>query len=191
MKEKTHKAVIFSGPSGAGKTTITRHLLKNNIAVDFSVSACTRSRRPHEIHGKDYYFLSVHEFKLKIIQGAFIEWEEVYTGDYYGTLKTEVARIWAAEQIALFDIDVQGGLRLKSYFKENALAVYIKAPSLQILKERLIKRATELEKNIILRTNKVTQEAIFASKFDVILINENLQKSLEEAQALLDKFLEE
>ena len=167
------------------------HLLKNNIAVDFSVSACTRSRRPHEIHGKDYYFLSVHEFKLKIIQGAFIEWEEVYPGDYYGTLKTEVARIWAAEQVALFDIDVQGGLRLKSYFKENALAVYIEAPSLQILKERLRKRATELEKNIILRTNKITQEAIFASKFDVILINANLQKSLIEAQALLDKFLKE
>ena len=191
MKEKIHKAVIFSGPSGSGKTTITRHLLKNNIAVDFSVSACTRSRRPHEIHGKDYYFLSVHEFKLKIIQGAFIEWEEVYPGDYYGTLKTEVARIWAAEQVALFDIDVQGGLRLKSYFKENALAVYIEAPSLQILKERLRKRATELEKNIILRTNKITQEAIFASKFDVILINANLQKSLIEAQALLDKFLKE
>lgn len=155
------------------------------------MSACTRSRRPHEIHGKDYYFLSTNEFELKIAQGAFIEWEEVYTGSYYGTFKTEIVNIWAAGQIALFDIDVQGGLKLKSYFQENALAVYVEAPSLHILRERLKKRATEPEQNIILRTDKVAQEANLASKFDVILTNETLQKSLAEAQALLDEFLRE
>jgi guanylate kinase len=191
MEKKMRKAIIFSGPSGSGKTTIAKHLLKKNENVGFSVSACTRSRRPHEIHGKDYYFLSTHEFKLKIAQGAFIEWEEVYAGSYYGTFKTEIVNIWAAGQIVLFDIDVQGGLKLKSYFQENALAVYVEAPSLQILKERLEKRATEPEQNIILRTNKVAQEASLASKFDVILINKTLQKSLAEAQALLDTFLQE
>ena len=191
MEKKMRKAIIFSGPSGSGKTTIAKHLLKKNENVGFSVSACTRPRRPHEIHGKDYYFLSMHEFKLKIAQGAFIEWEEVYAGSYYGTFKTEIVNIWAAGQLVLFDIDVQGGLKLKSYFQENALAVYVEAPSLQILKERLEKRATEPEQNIILRTNKVAQEASLASKFDVILINETLQKSLAEAQALLDKFLQD
>jgi guanylate kinase len=191
MEKKMHKAIIFSGPSGSGKTTIAKHLLKKNANVGFSVSACTRPKRPHEIHGKDYYFLSVNEFKLKIVQGAFIEWEEVYAGSYYGTFKTEIARIWDAGQIALFDIDVQGGLKLKSYLKENALAVYVGAPSLQILKERLKKRATEPEQTIALRTNKVAQEATLASKFDVILTNETLQKSLAEAQSLLDKYLRE
>jgi guanylate kinase len=191
MKKKTCKAIILCGPSGSGKTTIAKHLLEKNANVRFSVSACTRPKRPHEIHGEDYYFLSTHEFKLKIVQGAFIEWEEVYEGSYYGTFKTEIVNIWAAGQVALFDIDVQGGLKLKSYFKEDALAVYIEAPSLQILRERLQKRATEPEQNIILRTNKVAQEANLASKFDVILINETLQKSLAEAQALLDKCLQE
>lgn len=191
MKKKSHKAIILSGPSGSGKTTIAKHLLKNNVEVGFSVSACTRARRPHEIHGKDYYFLSAHEFKRKIAQGEFIEWEEVYTGSYYGTFKTEVANIWAAGRIAVFDIDVQGGLRLKSYFKEDALAVYVEVPSLQVLKERLKRRATEPEQSIVLRTNKVVQEASLASKFDIILVNEHLQKSLADAQALLDKFLEE
>jgi len=190
MEIKSHKALILSGPSGSGKTTIAKHLSKNNAGVGFSVSACTRAKRPNEIHGKDYYFLSVDEFKRKIAQGAFIEWEEVYSGSYYGTFKTEVASIWATGQIAVFDIDVQGGLRLKSYFKENALAVYIKVPSLQVLKERLEKRATEPKQNIAHRTHKVAQEASLASKFDVILDNDHLQKSLADAQALLDKFLE-
>ena len=191
MEKKSHKAIILSGPSGSGKTTIAKHLLKNNVEVGFSVSACTRLRRPHEIHGKDYYFLSAHEFKRKIAQGEFIEWEEVYAGSYYGTFKTEVANIWDTGRIAVFDVDVQGGLRLKSYFKEDALAVYVEVPSLQVLKERLKRRATELEQSIVLRTNKVVQEASLASEFDIILVNEHLQKSLADAQTLLDNFLEE
>jgi guanylate kinase len=147
MEKKSPKIIILSGPSGAGKTTIAQHLVQNNACVRFSVSACTRSRRPHEIHGKDDYFLSVHEFKHKVEQGAFIEWEEVYTGNYYGTLKTEIASIWAAEKAAIFDTDVQGGLRLKSYFRENALAVYVKEPSLQGLIDCLTKRKTESKKS--------------------------------------------
>ena len=189
MGHKLYKAIIFSGPSGAGKTTIAKHLLKSNEGLSFSVSACTRSRRPHEIHGRDYYFLSAREFKHKIAQDAFIEWEEVYAESYYGTLKSEVANIWAKEKAAVFDIDVQGGLRLKSYFKEEALAVYVKVPSLQLLAERLRTRKTESEEGIALRMNKVGIEASLAEKFDVILTNGYLPTSLKEAQALLDKFL--
>ncbi len=189
MVYKSHKAIIFSGPSGAGKTTIAKHLLKSNARISFSVSACTRSRRPYEIHGKDYYFLSVHEFKSKIAQDAFIEWEEVYAGSYYGTFKAEVANIWAEERIAVFDIDVQGGLKLKSYFKENALAVYVKVPSLQLLTERLRKRKTESKEGMALRLDKVTDEANLAVQFDTILVNDHLPTSLAAAQALLDKFL--
>lgn len=186
---KSHKAIIFSGPSGSGKTTIARHLLKHNAHVSFSVSACTRARRPHEINGKDYHFLSTHEFQHNIAQDAFIEWEEVYSGSYYGTLKAEVASLWAAEQAIIFDIDVQGGLKLKSHFQEHALAVYIKVISQQVLAERLKRRNTELKENIALRMKKVASEASLAAQFDVILMNEQLQTSLIEAQALLDKFL--
>ena len=174
MKQKSHKAIILSGSSGTGKTTIAQHLLKNNVGVGFSVSACTRPRRLHEVHGKDYYFLSVPEFKRKIDQDAFIEWEEVYAGSYYGTFKTEVESIRAVDKVALFDIDVQGGLKLKSYFKENAIAVYVEVPSLQILTERLRKRATESEEKIRCRINKTTKEASLASQFDEILVNLSL-----------------
>lgn len=191
MEHNSCKAIIFSGPSGAGKTTISRHLLENNDRISFSVSACTRPRRPHEMHGKDYYFLSLHEFKHKIAQDAFIEWEEVYTNSYYGTLKTEVAKIWGKEKIAVFDMDVQGGLRLKSYFKEDAMTVYVQVPSLQLLAERLRKRKTESEESMALRISKMASEAALAKKFDVVLTNEHLPTSLAKAQALLDQFLSE
>ena len=189
MGEKPHKAIIFAGPSGSGKNTISKHLVENNANTRFSISACTRLRRSHEIHGKDYYFLSIREFKHKIAQNAFIEWEEVYAKSYYGTLKSEVENIWAQEKAAIFDIDVLGGLKLKSYFKETALAVYIKVPSLQLLAERLRKRKTESEEDITRRMSKVTSEVALATKFDVILTNKDLLISFAEAQALLDKFL--
>ena len=189
MGHKPYKAIIFSGPSGAGKTTIAKHLVNNNEGISFSVSACTRSRRPYEVHGKDYYFLSIREFKRKIAQDAFIEWEEVYADSYYGTLKTELANIRAEEKVAVFDMDVQGGLRIKSYFKEDAMAVYVQVPSLPLLTERLRNRKTESEESIAHRMDKVAREASLATKFDVILTNKHLPASLAKAQALLDEFL--
>ena len=190
MNKKLHKAIIFSGSSGAGKTTLAKYLLKNNSnRVGFSVSACTRVQRPLEIHGKDYYFLSVTEFKQRISQDAFIEWEEVYEGNYYGTLKSELESIWTANKVAIFDIDVQGALRLKSFFKENALAIYVGAPSAEVLIDRLRNRATELEESLMMRMDKVLKEASLAPKFDTVLINRELQVSVAKAQMLLDKFL--
>lgn len=189
MRQTAHKAIILSGPSGSGKTTIASHLLANNKDLGFSVSACTRAKRPQELHGKDYYFLSVSEFQRKIAQGAFIEWEEVYAGRYYGTLKAEVANLWNAGKVAVFDIDVQGGIQLKSYFKERALAVYVQVPSIQLLAERLAKRQTEPAEEIMLRMSRVEREASLAAQFDAILINEELQTCLKNAQTLLDEFL--
>lgn len=189
MQQTSHKAIILSGPSGSGKTTIARHLLRNNADLSFSVSACTRAKRPQEVHGKDYYFLSIREFKRKIAEEAFMEWEKVYAGSYYGTFKTEVANIWNTGKAAVLDIDVQGGVQLKSYFKERALAIYVQVPSIKLLAERLRRRKTEPEAEQLLRMSKIEQEARLAEKFDVILINKHLQTTLQNAQKLLDKFL--
>ena len=145
MHKDAQKAIILSGPSGSGKTTITNHLLSNNTDLGFAVSACTRAKRPQEIQGKDYYFTSVREFKHKIAQKAFVEWEEVYEDSYYGTLKTELADIWKMGKAVLFDTDVQGGLRLKSYLQKRALGIYVQVPSVQLLTERLKIRNTERE----------------------------------------------
>ena len=186
-----NKALIFAGPSGSGKTTIARYLLENNEDLGFSISACTRPKRPQEIHGQDYYFLSVDEFKRKIEQEAFIEWEEVYEGRYYGTLKTEVANIWKAGKAVVFDMDVQGALRLKSYFQENALAVYVHVPSPSLLEQRLRGRKTEPAEELAHRIGKVKQEASSATQFDVILVNEHLKTSLSNAWKLADKFLKQ
>ncbi len=184
-----HKAIIIAGPSGSGKTTITKHLLRNNTNLNFSVSACTRAKRKQEVHGKDYYFISTHEFKRKIAEGAFFEWKEVYVGDYYGTLKTEVANIRKANKAVIFDTDVRGGIQLKSYFKEHALAVYIKVPSIKLLAERLRKRKTEREEKQLLRMSTIEEEASLVEKFDVILINSVLQDSLNNIQKISDEFL--
>lgn len=189
MRYSLHKSVIFAGPSGSGKTTIARHLLENNPELSFSISACTRAQRPQEVHGKDYYFLSIDEFKQKIAQESFIEWEEVYDGHYYGTLRQEVDNIWKSGKVAIFDMDVQGALKLKSYFRDRALAVYMHTPSIELLTERLKERKTESEEGIGLRMGKASYEASLAEKFDTILINEQLQQTLETAQKLLDDFL--
>lgn len=189
MRHPLHKSIIFSGPSGSGKTTIVQHLLARNPDLSFSISACTRNKRPQEIHGKDYYFLSIDEFKKEIAQKSFIEWEEVYDGHYYGTFKREVDEIWRAGKAAIFDMDVQGALRLKSHFKERSLAVYIQVPSVQLLTERLKKRKTESKEGLGLRMGKATYEASLAEKFDTILVNEELQSTLETAQKLIDNFL--
>jgi guanylate kinase len=183
------KALIFSAPSGSGKTTIVKHLLQNNPDLGFSISASTRDRRGRtEEHGKDYYFLSPSEFKKKIDGDEFIEWEEVYEGNFYGTLKSEIDRIWSLNKNVIFDLDVKGGINLKKYFGDKALSVFVKVPTLQLLKERLSDRGTESQENLSRRLFKAEFEMSFQNEFDVVLVNENLQKSLDEAQRLYDSF---
>lgn len=183
------KAIIFSAPSGSGKTTIVQHLLEKNPDLGFSISASTRDRRGRtETNGKDYYFLSPEEFKKKIDQNDFIEWEEVYEGNFYGTLKSEIERIWQQGRNVIFDVDVKGGLNLKKYFGDKALAVFVRVPSLDILKARLNDRGTESPESLSRRLFKANFEMSFQDQFDVVLVNENLARSLAEAQRLYDEF---
>lgn len=183
------KAIIFSAPSGSGKTTIVKHLLEINPDLGFSISASTRDKRGRtEQNGKDYYFLPPNEFKKKIDNDEFVEWEEVYEGNFYGTLKSEVERVWKEDKNVVFDVDVKGGLNLKKYFHEKALAIFVKVPSLEVLKERLHDRGTETAESLSRRLFKAEFEMGFQDKFDVVLVNENLKKSLAEAQRLYDAF---
>ena len=183
------KALIFSAPSGSGKTTIVRHLLEKNSDLGFSISASTRDKRGRtESHGKDYYFLSPAEFKQKIDDDAFIEWEEVYEGNFYGTLKSEIERIWNEGKDVIFDVDVKGGLNLKKYFADKALSVFVKVPSLEVLSDRLKDRGTESAESLSRRLFKANFETSFQDQFDVVLVNEELSKSLKEAQKLYDSF---
>ena len=184
------KAIIFSAPSGAGKTTIVRYLLEKEIPLLFSISACSRNRRPNEIDGKDYYFLSVDEFKAKVSYNAFVEWEEVYENNFYGTLKSEIDRIWSSHQHIVFDVDIVGGLNLKKYFGDRALSIFIEPPSLDVLFKRLKNRATENEKSLNKRIEKATQEMKFSSSFDLIIINDKLEKAKKDAFEEVSKFLE-
>jgi len=183
------KAIIFSAPSGSGKTTIVKHLIQANPDLGFSISASTRDRRGRtEQHGKDYYFLTPQEFKRKIDNDEFIEWEEVYAGNFYGTLKAEIERIWSEGKNVIFDVDVKGGINLKKYFGDKALAIFVKVPSLEILKKRLNDRGTESADSLSRRLFKAEFEMTFQDKFDVVLLNEDLQHSLTEAQRLYDSF---
>ena len=176
------KAVIFSAPSGSGKTTLVKHLLATNADLSFSVSATTRPPRANEVHGKDYYFLSPNQFKALIGQQAFIEWEEVYPEHFYGTLKSEIDRIWRSRKNVIFDIDVKGGITLKEYFGAQALAVFVKAPSLIELRRRLTHRATDPSDSIDQRVQKATYEMSFADHFDLTITNDHLETSLAKAQ---------
>src|SRR5690349_16360956 len=179
------KALIFSAPSGSGKTTIVKHLLKSNPDLGFSISASTRDKRGRtEKNGQDYYFLSPAEFKKKIDNDEFVEWEEVYEGNFYGTLKSEIDRIWNEGKNVIFDVDVKGGLNLKKYFGDKALSIFVKVPSLDVLKARLHDRATETEEQLSRRLFKAKFEMSFQDQFDKVLVNENLEKSLAEAQRL-------
>ncbi len=183
------KAIIFCAPSGSGKTTLVKHLLSANSDLGFSISASTRDKRGRiEQNGKDYYFLSPEDFKKKIDTNEFIEWEEVYEGNFYGTLKNEIERLWAEGKNVVFDVDVKGGLSLKKYFGDTALAIFVKVPSLEVLKERLNDRGTESEESLSRRLFKAQFEMSFQDKFDVIVVNENLEKSLAETQQLYDDF---
>ncbi len=186
---KQGKAVIFSAPSGAGKTTIVRHLLSLDFDFEFSISATTRLLRGNETNGKDYHFLSVPDFKNKIAADDFIEWEEVYPDHLYGTLKSEINRIWSNGKHVIFDVDVDGGINLKKHFKEAALAIFVQPPSLVVLEERLRSRQTETETNIRQRVEKANTELTMAKHYDHILTNHILEDTLEEAELVVGNFL--
>jgi guanylate kinase len=187
---KKGKLLVFSAPSGSGKTTIVRHLLsKEDLNLEFSISAATREARGEEINGKDYYFMSIEEFKKHIKADDFVEWEEVYRDNFYGTLKTEIERIWANGKNVIFDIDVAGGLRIKKKFPEETLAVFVKPPSIDELKIRLKKRSTESEDKINMRIAKASVELATAPQFDKIIKNYDLDIAKEEAYELVKEFL--
>lgn len=187
---KKGKLIVFSAPSGSGKTTIVRHLLgKDDLNLEFSVSCTTRAPRGEEVHGKDYYFISLEEFKKHIKSEDFVEWEEVYRDNFYGTLKSEVERIWAKGKNVIFDIDVAGGLRIKSKFPQETLAVFVKPPSIDELKIRLKKRSTESDDKINMRIAKASVELATAPQFDTIIKNYDLDVAKEEACRLVKEFV--
>ena len=184
------KAIIFSAPSGAGKTTIVRHLLNNpDLRLSFSVSATSRPKRGNEVDGKDYYFLSAEAFKKRVAAGDFLEWEEVYTDQFYGTLKSEIHRIWESGYNVIFDVDVVGGLNLKKIFGDNALAIFVQPPSIEALNFRLRNRSTETAEKIAMRIEKAAHEMQFAPQFDFILINDKLEDALQQAEAKVSAFV--
>lgn len=189
MKEKAGKCVILSAPSGAGKTTIVRYLLGEFAKLSFSISATSRPPREGEVNGDHYHFLSVEAFRQKIDSGAFLEWEEVYPDRYYGTLKSEMNRIWEEGKYVIFDVDVVGGSNLKEYFGEKALAIFVKPPSLEILEDRLRKRSTESEENLQQRLSKAAQEMKYISRFDEVLINDELDATCKNARKIVSQFL--
>jgi guanylate kinase len=187
---KSGKAVILSAPSGSGKSTIVNHLLAKRTDLEFSVSATTRRRRSTEVSEKDYHFLSVQDFLGKVDQGAFLEYEEVYPGIYYGTLQSELDRIWNAGNHVIFDLDVKGGIKLNEILKTRALAIYIKVEDISILQARLLARGTENQEQITSRLSKVAEESTFETKFDVSILNHDLDVALESAERAVNHFLE-
>ncbi|QSB27551.1 guanylate kinase [Flavobacterium sp. CLA17] len=184
------KLIVFSAPSGSGKTTIVRHLLgKEDLNLEFSISAASRDPRGEEAHGTDYYFISLPEFKKHIKAENFLEWEEVYRDNFYGTLKSEIERIWALGKNVIFDIDVAGGLRIKHKFPEQTLAVFVKPPSVDELKRRLKERSTESDDKINMRIAKASVELATAPQFDTIIKNYDLDTAKEEAYQLVKAFV--
>ena len=183
------KVVIFSAPSGSGKSTIVSHILKLHPELEFSVSAASRAPRGDEKNGVAYWFISADEFRKRIAAGEFVEYEEVYPGSFYGTPKSEVERIWNKGNAIIFDVDVKGGVNLKKYFGDRALSVFIQAPSVEILRQRLIKRATDSPEAIERRVAKAAEEMTYAGKFDQIIVNDDLQKAYADAEKLVSEFL--
>lgn len=185
------KAVIFSAPSGSGKSTIVSHILKLHPELKFSVSAASRAPRGDEKNGVAYWFISADEFRKRIADNEFVEYEEVYPGSFYGTLKSEVERIWDNGDAIIFDVDVKGGVNLKKYFGNRALSVFIQAPSVEVLRQRLVSRATDSPEAIERRVAKAAEEMTYADKFDHIIVNDDLQKAYADAEKLVDDFLGE
>ncbi len=183
------KCIILCAPSGAGKTSITKYLLKQNLDLEFSISACNREKRTGEIDGVDYHFLSTEDFKRRIENNEFVEWEEVYKDQFYGTLKTEVNRIWNSGKNVIFDVDVEGGLSLTKYFGEKALAIFIQPPSIEALETRLRGRGTEDEEKIQKRLSKAEKELSYSKWFDTIIVNHDLEASQKEVYHIVKSFL--
>ncbi len=183
------KVIIFSAPSGAGKTTIVRALLDSLSELSFSISACSRDPRGQEVNGKDYHFIGIEGFKNKIKNNEFVEWEEVYQDHFYGTLNSELIRIWNANKTVVFDVDVKGGMSLKKKFGKKALAIFVMPPSLMVLEERLRNRNTDSEQKIQQRLEKAEQEIALSSGFDVILKNDQLDNAISDAKAIVNQFL--
>ncbi|MBL0024036.1 MAG: guanylate kinase [Saprospiraceae bacterium] len=183
------KMFIFTAPSGAGKTTIVRHLLDKYGVLGFSVSATTREKRSYETEGKDYYFITVEDFKRRIASGDFVEWEEVYHDQYYGTLKSEVDRIWANNQHLVFDIDVRGAKNIKQNYGAKCMSVFVRPPSVHTLIERLINRNTETPESLEKRINKVKREMDYENSFDIVLVNDLLEISFLEAEHIIETFI--
>ena len=190
MSLKRGKLIVFSAPSGSGKTTLVHHLIaQRSLNLDFSISATSREKRGNEKDGKDYYFISLNDFKKQINKDNFIEWEEVYQGNLYGTLKSEIERIWSIGKHVIFDIDVVGGLRIKEKFPEQTLAVFVQPPSIEEMEFRLRNRKTDTEEKIKERVQKAERELKFSNRFDVVLVNDNLEKAKIEAYNLVSNFI--
>jgi len=185
----SHKTLIFSAPSGSGKSTIVHHILELYPDMEFSISATSRKPRGEEKDGVDYYYMTPSKFRKLIEKDAFVEYEEVYEGRFYGTLKSEVQRIWDAGHVIIFDVDVKGGVNLKKYFGDDALSVFIQAPSVEVLRERLVKRGTDSAEDIDKRVAKAAEEMTYAPQFDYILINDDLQTAYNEVEKVVADFL--
>ena len=186
-----NKVIIFSAPSGSGKSTVVNHILSKHPEMEFSISAASRKPRGNEQNGVEYYFIDVETFERYIAEDRFVEYEQVYAGNYYGTLKSEVERIWEKGHVIIFDVDVKGGVNLKKYFGDAALSIFIKAPSIEELYRRLVLRGTDTEEQIKVRVQKASEEMTYADKFDKVIVNDVKELALKEAEDIISEFLSE